>query len=127
MYKGAKISIIRAMKKSKKKPQNKAKKGKGGPAARKGLSPMGDRVLVKPMSAEDAGQVTSFGIIIPDSAKEKPEQGKVVAVGPKSSLKVGDKVMFSTKNYEGDVFKEVTVGGVDYYILSESNILGVLN
>ena len=114
------------MKKSKKKAPNKAKKGKKAAGAKSGLSPMGDRVLVKPLSAEEAGQVTSFGILIPDSAKEKPEQGKVVAVGPRSSVKVGERVMFSTKNYEGDVFKEVTVGGVDYYILSESNILGIL-
>lgn len=118
------------MKKSKKKAAHKAKKVKTAPVAGKskaGITPTGDRVLVKPFTPEEAGQVTSFGIIIPDSAKEKPEQGKVMAVGPKSGLKVGDKVMFATKNYDADVFKEVAVGGVDYYILSESNILGVLN
>src|ERR1043166_640408 len=70
-----------------------------------GLVPLGDRVLVKPLTPEEAGTTTSFGIIIPDTAKEKPEQGRVVAVGPGKknddgkvlplSVKVGDKVMFS--------------------------------
>ena len=70
------------------------------------IKPLGDKVVVKPLSPEEMGSVTAFGIIIPDTAKEKPEQGKVVAVGPGKwnedgdarlpvSVSVGDKVMFS--------------------------------
>lgn len=87
-------------------------------------TPYGDRVLVKPMPQET---VTSFGIIIPDTAKEKPEQGKVVAVGPgkKSddgkvvpvSVKVGDKIMFSKYGYD-----EVRINGEDYYLIREESI-----
>lgn len=91
---------------------------------------MGDRVLVKPVSKEE-GVTTSFGIIIPDTAKEKPEQGTVVAVGPGKknddgkivpvSVKVGDKVMFSKYGFD-----EIKVEGVEYYILPESSILAVI-
>ena len=110
----------------KKSPRVAAKK-KGGI----GFVPMSDRVLVKPFGLEE-GLVTSFGIIIPDSAKEKPEQGKVVAVGPGKrgedgkviavSVKVGDKVMFSKYGYD-----EVKVNGTEYYLVREENILAVLN
>jgi chaperonin GroES len=95
-----------------------------------GFMPVGDRVLVKPMSAEE-GQTTSFGIIIPDTAKEKPEQGKVVAVGPGKyddgvlipvGVSVGDKIMFNKYGYE-----EIKINGVEYFIVSEANILGILN
>jgi len=120
-----------AKKNSKKKARPKAKKT--APAKSKiGVMPLGDRVLVKPLSAEEAGQVTSFGIIIPDSAKEKPEQGRVVAVGPGKKnedgkllpvgVKVGDKVMFNKYGYD-----EVKVDGTEYYIVGEQNILAVLN
>lgn len=96
-----------------------------------GITPMGDRVLVKPAGLEE-GMVTSFGIVLPDSAKEKPEQGKVVAVGPGKkgedgklipvSVKVGDKVMFSKYGYD-----EVKVDGTEYYLIREDNILAILN
>ena len=94
------------------------------------VKPLGDRVVIKPLSAEEAGTVSAFGIIIPDTAKEKPEQGTVVAVGPGKyekgdripvSVSVGDRVMFSKYGYD-----EVKIGGVEYYIVSESNILAVL-
>jgi chaperonin GroES len=114
------------MKKSKKKGKKPAAKKVAvkKASAKAALSPLGDRVLLKPLPPET---MTSFGIIIPDTAKEKPEQGTVVAVGPKSSLKVGQKVVFSKKDYDEDLFKEVKVGGVEHYIISESNILGILN
>jgi len=90
--------------------------------------PYGDRVLVKPLSLEETGQTTSFGIIIPDTAKEKPEQGRVVAVGAGKraedgklmppAVKVGDRVMFSKYGYD-----EVKLGGVEYYLIAESSIL----
>lgn len=97
------------------------------------VRPLADRVVIKPLSPEEMGTTTPSGIIIPDTAKEKPEQGKVVAVGPgrmnedgdarvPMSVKVGDKVMFSKYGFD-----EVKIGGVEYYIISESNILAVLN
>ncbi len=97
-----------------------------------GIMPLADRILVKPLSAEEMNKTTSFGIIIPDSAKEKPEQGTVIAVGPGKrtdsgetltpGVKVGDKVMFSKYGYD-----EVKINGVEYYIVTESNILAILN
>ena len=123
----------------------KKKKGKSvrkGPAAhspkpfvgsKSGIQPLGDRVLVRPLSPEETGKTTSFGIIIPETVdKEKPEQGAVVAVGLGKrsddgkllplSVKVGDRILFSKYGYD-----EVKVGGVEYYMVSESNILAVLS
>jgi len=104
----------------KKKAQKKAAKPQ-----KKGLGqPYGDRVLVKPAPQEE---MTSFGIIIPDTTKEKPEQGTVVAVGPgkKSdegrviplSVKVGDRIMFSKYGYE-----EIKINGAEYYLIREDSI-----
>lgn len=104
----------------KKKAQKKAAK-----PAKKGLGmPYGDRVLVKPAAAQE---VTSFGIVLPDSSKEKPAQGVVVAVGPGKknddgrtvalSVKVGDKIMFSKYGYD-----EVTIDGTEYYLIREDSI-----
>ncbi|KKW35562.1 MAG: 10 kDa chaperonin [Candidatus Adlerbacteria bacterium GW2011_GWA1_54_10] len=91
--------------------------------------PYGDRVLVKPSAPEE---VTSFGLIIPDTAKEKPEHGVVVAVGPGKkteegkviplSVKVGDCIMFSKYGYD-----EVKINGVEYYLIREDSITMVLN
>ena len=96
-----------------------------------GVAPMHDRVLIKPLSAEESATMSAFGILIPDTAKEKPEQGTVVAVGPGKrndngslapvSVKVGDRVMFSKYGYD-----EIKVGGVEYFILPESSILAVI-
>jgi len=97
-----------------------------------GVTPLGDRVLVRALSSEDMSTVTAFGIVIPDSSKEKPEQGTVVAVGPGKhgddnaliplSVKVGDRVMFSKYGFD-----EIKVGGVEYLILPESSILAIIN
>ncbi len=94
-----------------------------------GVLPMGDRVLIRPEAPEE---MTSFGLIIPDSAKEKPEHGTVVAVGPgrrgddndlvPMGVQVGDKVMFSKYGFD-----EIKVKGVEYYILPESSILAVIH
>ena len=123
-----------AMKKSKKKATKKAKssKKKTGtkPVGSKiGFIPAGDKVLVKPTAQEE---MTSFGIIIPDSAKEKPEQGVVVAVGSGKvaddgsrtpiAVSVGDKVMFNKYGFD-----EIKINGTEYYLVSEANILGVFN
>ena len=94
-----------------------------------GLKPLGDRVVVKRLEAE---QKTKGGIVLPDTAKEKPKEGKVIAVGPgkvldsgevqKPQLKAGDKIMFSA--YAGS---EVTVGDTEYLIMSESDVLAIVD
>lgn len=126
------------MKKSKKKTQPKKKNSiskkpiSSLPKNTSGVTPLGDRVLISPLSPEESGTVSSFGIIIPDTVdKEKPEQGIVVAVGPGKKnddgklipvgVSVGDKVMFSKYGYD-----EIKVGGKEYFILAEQNILAVL-
>lgn len=92
------------------------------------IKPLQDRILVKRVESEEK---TSFGIIIPDNAKEKPMEGEVVAVGNgktlddgklrKPDVKVGDRVLFS--KYAGS---EVKVDGVEHLILREDDLLGVL-
>lgn len=93
------------------------------------LQPLSDRVIVKPLSASE-GTTTASGIIIPDTAKEKPEQGTVVAVGPGKyedgtrippSVAVGDRVMFSKYGFD-----QVKIEGVEYYVIAESNILAII-
>tara|TARA_B100000925_G_scaffold37148_1_gene24374 strand:- start:1 stop:294 length:294 start_codon:yes stop_codon:yes gene_type:complete len=91
--------------------------------------PLHDRVLVESLDSEEK---TSGGIIIPDTAKEKPQEGKVIAVGPGSKsedgkitpmdVKVGDHVLFG--KWSGT---EVKVDGKDYSIMKESDIMGVIS
>lgn len=95
------------------------------------IQPIGDRVLIKPILNELGGKKSPSGIIIPETAsKEKPEQGKVVAVGVGKydedtlipmTVKVGDTVVFSKYGYD-----EIKIEGVEYYILSESSILAIV-
>ena len=90
------------------------------------LQPLGDRVVVKPLLEEDSK--TPSGIYIPDTAKEKPQEGEVVAVGPgepndngekiKPDVEEGDKVVYS--KYGGT---EIKVEGTEYLILSSRDIL----
>src|SRR5436305_2300615 len=90
--------------------------------------PLDDRVVVKRIEAEEK---TAGGIIIPDTAKEKPQQGEVVAVGPGGrdesgklipiDVKAGDRVLFG--KWSGT---EVKIEGVEYLIMKESDIMGVL-
>jgi len=92
------------------------------------LRPLADRVVVKVIEVEEK---TEGGIVLPDTAKERPQQGEVLAVGPGRrlddgsllplSVKVGDRVLFS--KYGG---VEVKVEGEEYLILREDDILGVL-
>ena len=91
------------------------------------VQPLADRVVVKPL--EDAEQMRG-GLYIPDTAKEKPQQGEVVAVGPgrfeegsrvPMDVKVGDKILYG--KYSGT---EVTVDGEQYLILRESDVLAVV-
>jgi len=101
-------------------------------ASKSGIFPLGDRVLLRPFGADEIGEKTASGIIIPDTvSKEKPEQGEIIAVGEGKwadgkreplSVKVGDKVVFSRYGYD-----EVKYKGEEYYILKEENILAIIN
>ena len=92
------------------------------------IKPLSDRVVVKPEAVEEK---TASGIILPDTAKEKPQEGTIVAVGPgkisdsgnaiKMTVKVGDKVLYG--KYSGT---EVTVGNQDYLIMKENYIFSIL-
>lgn len=87
------------------------------------IKPLEDRVLVEPQAAEEK---TASGIIIPDSAKEKPQRGKIVAVGAGSKdvemqVKVGDTVLYG--KYAGT---ELSVEGNDYLIMRQSDILAII-
>ena len=87
------------------------------------IHPLADRVLIVPAAAETK---TSSGIIIPDSAKEKPQKGSVVAVGPGTkenpiTVKAGDSVLYG--KYAGT---ELQHDGVDYLIMKESDILAIV-
>jgi chaperonin GroES len=92
------------------------------------VKPLADRILVKPLEPEEK---TKGGIIIPDNAKEKPQKGEVVAVGPGKiadngqkivmELKKGDKVLYG--KYSGT---EVTVDGEELLIVRESDVLAII-
>ena len=87
------------------------------------IKPLADRVLVEPAAAEEK---TASGIIIPDTAKEKPQRGKVVAVGPgkkeePTTVKEGDTVLYG--KYSGT---EISIEGTDYLIMRESDILAII-
>ena len=87
------------------------------------IKPLADRVLIEPSLAEEK---TSGGIIIPDTAKEKPQKGTVVAVGPgtpdnKITVKEGDKVIYG--KYSGT---EINYEGKDYLIMKESDIYAIV-
>ena len=87
------------------------------------IQPLADRVLIRPAKAEEK---TAGGIIIPDTAKEKPQKGLVVAVGKGKkdepmTVKVGDTVLYG--KYSGT---EITLDGKDYLIMRESDIVAII-
>ena len=92
------------------------------------IKPLEDRIVVRPMAAE---QVTASGLVIPDTAQEKPQEAEVVAVGPGRvddegnripvDVSVGDKVVFS--KYGGT---ELKYGGEEYLILSARDVLAII-
>lgn len=91
------------------------------------IKPLGDRVVVKPIEAEE---VTKSGIVLPGTAKEKPQQGEVIAVGSgeyidgkkvELEVKVGDKVIYS--KYSGT---EIKIDEQDYLILRQNDILAIV-
>lgn len=87
------------------------------------MKPINDRVVVKPAAADEK---TTGGIIIPDTAKEKPQRGEIIAVGPgkdgnKMTVKKGDSILYG--KYAG---QEINWEGVDYLIMREDDILVIL-
>ena len=92
------------------------------------IKPLADRVVVRPLEAEEK---TKGGLFVPDTAKERPQQGEVVAVGPgrvsddgkkiPMEVKIGDKILYG--KYSGT---EVTYDGVEYLIMRESDIFAIL-
>jgi chaperonin GroES len=98
------------------------------------IKPLGDKVIVRPLTDNEAGTISASGIIIPDTAKkEKPEQGIVIAVGLGKwdedgekriplEVKVGDRVVFSKYGYD-----EIKIENKEYFIVSENSILGIIN
>ena len=92
------------------------------------LKPLGDRVIVKPKAKEE---VTKSGLVLPDTASEKPQEGSVLAVGPgrvldngkrvEMDVKAGDKVLFA--KYAGT---EVKLDGEDYLVIRETDLLAVI-
>jgi len=92
------------------------------------IKPLGDRVLIKPSEEKEK---TKGGIVLPDTAKERPQEGEIVAVGEGRrtddgktiplSLKVGDKVLYG--KYSGT---EITVDGEEYLIMREEDVLAVI-
>ena len=92
------------------------------------IKPLEDRVVVK---AQDAEEVSNGGIILPDTAKEKPQQGEIIATGPgkisdsgnliKLTVKKGDSILYG--KYSGT---EITVDGTEYLIMRESDILAIM-
>jgi chaperonin GroES len=103
-------------------------KGKGAVSTALKVTPLADRVVVKPL---DEAEQMRGGLYIPDTAKEKPSQGEVVAVGPGKlsdegvrldmDVKVGDKVLYG--KYSGT---DVTLDGEEYLILRESDVLAIV-
>ncbi len=87
------------------------------------VKPLSDRVLIQPNPAEEK---TAGGLIIPDTAKEKPLAGKVIAVGPgtsevKMEVKAGDEVLYG--KYAG---QEISIDGTDYLIMKQNDILAII-
>nr|MDH3162648.1 co-chaperone GroES [Bacillus licheniformis] len=92
------------------------------------LKPLGDRVVIELVESEEK---TASGIVLPDSAKEKPQEGKVVATGSGRVLESGERVALEVKTGDRIIFSkyagtEVKYEGTDYLILRESDILAVI-
>jgi len=91
------------------------------------LQPLGDRVLIKPLAAEEK---SSGGIILPEKAQEKPREGEVIAVGPGKVNDKGDRKVLTVKQGDLVVYSEyggteITFEGTDYLLIDEGSILAV--
>ncbi len=96
--------------------------------AKLGIRPLGDKVIIKRVEAEE---VTAGGIVLPDSAKEKPKRGLIKAIGDGKLLDSGERSQLQVKKNDEVLFTsyagtEVKVGGEEYIIMDESDILAVL-
>jgi len=91
------------------------------------LKPIGDKVIVKPKAEEEK---TSGGIILPDTAKEKPQEGTVIAVGPGNVLENGERKAMSVKEGDTVIYSkyggtEITIEGEEYIILDEDSVYAI--
>jgi len=96
--------------------------------AKVNIKPLQDRVIVKRLEAEER---TESGLIIPDTAKEKPQKGKVVAVGPGKVMDNGTKVALTVKAGDNILFSkyagtEINISNEEYLIMREDDILGII-
>jgi len=92
------------------------------------IKPLGEKILVKRLEAEEK---TAGGIVLPDSAKEKPKEGKVIALGDGKLLDDGGRAEFQVKKNDRIIFTsyagtEVTVDGEEYMLMSEDDILAII-
>ncbi|MDP3785402.1 MAG: co-chaperone GroES [bacterium] len=96
------------------------------------LKPLGDRVLIEPISEEEKGGKTKSGIVIPDTAeKERPEQGRIIAVGEGKTTEDGKLIPLSVKKGQKVLFSkygpsEIKVDGKEYLIAKEEDILAII-
>ncbi len=96
------------------------------------IKPLGDRVLIEPLSEEERTHKTKYGIVIPDTAeKEKPQEGRVVAVGIGKTMENGKTIPCSVKKGDRVLYakygpSEIKVDGVEYLIAREEDILAVI-
>jgi chaperonin GroES len=93
-----------------------------------GIKPLNDRILVLRIKEEEK---TSGGIIIPDTAKEKPQEGKIVAVGPGKQNEKGDRIPLEVKENDRVLFgkyagTEIKIDGIEHLIMREDDILGIV-
>lgn len=96
--------------------------------AKTNLRPLNDKIVVKRLEAEEK---TSGGIVLPDTAKEKPREGKVISLGDGKLLKDGTRAKFQVKKNDRILFSsyagtEVKVGGDEYLIMSEDDVLAIV-
>jgi len=92
------------------------------------IKPLGDRVIVKPSEAEEQ---TEGGIILPDTAKEKPQKGEIIAVGPGKKSDTGDTIPMEVKKGDQVLYgkysgTEITIEGDEYLIMHENDILAII-
>jgi len=92
------------------------------------LKPLGDRLVIKPIEQED---VTSTGIFLPETAKEKPQQGKVIAAGPGARKESGDRIALDvavndTVLYAKYAGTSIKLDGQEYLILKETDVLAIV-
>ena len=92
------------------------------------IKPLGEKILVKRLEAEEK---TAGGIVLPDTAKEKPKQGKVIALGDGKLLDSGERAKFQVKVADTVIFTsyagtEVTIDGEEYMLMSEDDILAII-